>query len=148
MAGPWDVLGPEQRSLRIRAHLADNHVACSACGYDLFGLDADACPECGAALDHVRFSFLAPEPDDNYQSRRLREYLATNRGACPACRREIDRVDGRDCPHCGERLEVWMLVPRGLPWRKKGDWNWVVVITVLYLVLAAIAGAIGFLGRL
>lgn len=147
MARPWDALSSDERARRIRDHLGSTHVACAGCGYDLFGLAGRTCPECAAPIDDERFAFLAAERDEVYEAKRLQEYLGANRAACPACRRALDRVEGRRCPHCGEALEVWMLVPRGLPWRRNAGWKWVVLITVVYVVLAATAGVIGLMMR-
>lgn len=142
MSRPWDSLSPDERARRVRDYLAAAHASCPECGYDLFGLEGPACPECAAPIDCGAFAFLADERDDKYEARRLHEYLAKNQGACPGCNRPLEHVEGRTCPHCKRVLEVWELVPCGLPGGRRSRIKWAVVIAVLYIVLSAGVGAL------
>jgi len=147
MNRPWDSLSPHERARRIRGYLAANHAACPRCGYDLFGLAVPDCPECGNTVDERGFSFLAPEGDERYETRRVQEYVATNRTTCPGCQMALDRVNGRACPFCEKVLEVWMLMPRGLAVRRRGRWAWPLLLALLYFVLAALVGVLGLWTR-
>lgn len=144
MNRPWDELSPTERARRVREHLAAAHASCTRCGYDLFGLEGVDCPECGAPVDQNSFSFLAPAPDDHYQARRLAEYLKKYKTACPRCHGQLDTLDGCACPRCGARLDVWQLTPRGLRGGKQTRLKWALIIIGVYVLLAAMAGAIMF----
>jgi predicted amidophosphoribosyltransferase len=140
---PWDALTREDRARRIEDHLAHTHLGCPHCGYDLFGLDGAACPECGRAIDQSWFAFLAAPREHQHEVRRLHEYLAQNDAACPGCKARLRGLTGRACPSCGRELEVWALIPCGLPGGRLGGFKLVVAITALYVVLAAAAGLMG-----
>ncbi len=147
MNRPWDSLSPHERTRRVRSYLAAHHASCPHCNYDLFGLDGASCPECGRAIGDQWFSFLAPDRDEAYETQRLHDYVAANRTSCPECKTPLERVNGRHCPHCDKVLEVWMLMPRGLPPRRRGRWNWAIFLTLLYIVLAALVGVLGLWTR-
>ncbi|MFG0304717.1 MAG: hypothetical protein ACF8Q5_00740 [Phycisphaerales bacterium JB040] len=61
--------------------------ACNGCGYDLAGLDASVCPECG--LEHPLVSTAK-------QDRR-----ALRAGLCVSCGYDLVGIDGTVCPECG-----------------------------------------------
>jgi|GEM_PF-2350501 len=62
--------------------------ACNGCGYDLRGLDAQVCPECG--LEHPLVSTAK------------RDRRALRAGLCVSCGYDLAGIDGRVCPECGQ----------------------------------------------
>lgn len=89
----------------LRRYLAEHDVPCASCGYNLRGLEAGVCPECG---DEVA---LRAYPDAGRLDDRARTemYLRDHDVVCRRCRVNLRGTDG-ECPGCGRRY-----VARGVP---------------------------------
>lgn len=46
----------------LRDHLSRRAMACPNCGYNLYQLFGDVCPECGLQIDPAEFNPRSPEP--------------------------------------------------------------------------------------
>lgn len=83
-----------------RRYLADRHILCFRCGYDLHGGEGQRCPECGCAL-----SFVPPdEENEAAQAEKIieqtRAFLARAELRCKHCKSSLRGTDGT-CPGCG-----------------------------------------------
>jgi predicted amidophosphoribosyltransferase len=128
----------------VQAYLADRDFTCPDCRYNLRGINANICPECGLAFRVTIVPIAGTWNDPAIEKQRLAEFLRDRDIACPSCTTNLRGHDSLECPRCHAPLSVWLLQPRGLSARE--TWRVLVGLFLLMAIVAALTvGVILFL---